>query len=511
MTTTAGNFVEIFTSHSELELPVQAKITGQIPPWLSGTLIRNGPGKFEFGEFEYNHIFDGPALLYRFTIDNGKVEYFNKFLRSKSFLENTKANRITHMEYGTNAVPDPCKSIFHRYFSYYFGSDKEKITDNCLVNVIELKKRFYAVSELPVLWQIDSQSLDVIGKVDVSTDMDDPLDNSLAHPHEEPDGTVYNYGIKRGRFTKYNIYKVPPRSKESPLEKTMAGAQVICSLSPTKAEAYVHSFGMSESYFILLENPFFFSIPRFLARSFFGWTLDKCFYWDPTQLSRIHVLCRKTGKELAVFTTDPMFVFHHINAFEKNGEIILDVVAYPDGDIMNGLLIQDMRDFCNKKGRTEHQIPAGQFRRYHLPNPAERGRSTSSEEPHHIFNFEVLYDKMELPRINYEHCNTKEYTYVYGLTNTSSSLLYDEIVKINTFSKEVKTWRFPNHFPSEPVFVPKPGGVREDEGVVLSMVIDTANGNTYLLVLDAQTFDELGRATVPEIGASTIHGRFVKN
>lgn len=44
-------------------------ISGIIPPWLSGRLVRNGPGLFEVGETEYRHWFDGHALLHSFTLD----------------------------------------------------------------------------------------------------------------------------------------------------------------------------------------------------------------------------------------------------------------------------------------------------------------------------------------------------------------------------------------------------------------------------------------------------------
>jgi len=34
----------------ETPQPIPAKIKGHIPKWIHGNLLRNGPGKFEFGE-----------------------------------------------------------------------------------------------------------------------------------------------------------------------------------------------------------------------------------------------------------------------------------------------------------------------------------------------------------------------------------------------------------------------------------------------------------------------------
>jgi carotenoid cleavage dioxygenase-like enzyme len=37
----------------------QVPVQGRIPAWLSGTLVRKGPAKFEVGKQRYNHWFVG--------------------------------------------------------------------------------------------------------------------------------------------------------------------------------------------------------------------------------------------------------------------------------------------------------------------------------------------------------------------------------------------------------------------------------------------------------------------
>lgn len=59
------------------------------------------------------------ALLHQFEIENGAVKYRSKFLRSDSYLANSENNRIMISEFGTLAVPDPCKSIFGRFMSRF--------------------------------------------------------------------------------------------------------------------------------------------------------------------------------------------------------------------------------------------------------------------------------------------------------------------------------------------------------------------------------------------------------
>ena len=46
------------------------------------------------------------------------------------------------------------------------------------------------------------------------------------------------------------------------------------------------------------------------------------------------------------------------------------------------------------------------------------------------------------------------------------------ITKLNLATGGVEaTWAPPDHFPCEPIFVPRPGGTAEDDGVVLSVVL----------------------------------------
>ena len=58
----------LFKTVDEITTPVPAKASGKIPSWLKGTLLRNGPGLFEFEFQKAGHIFDGMAMLRRYHI-----------------------------------------------------------------------------------------------------------------------------------------------------------------------------------------------------------------------------------------------------------------------------------------------------------------------------------------------------------------------------------------------------------------------------------------------------------
>ena len=97
-----------------------------MPKWLSGSIMRNGAAEWDLsdpksGKSEsVRHWFDGHALIHRFNIDNGNVNYFNKFLRSEVYEKNKKYNRFIFGGFGTPALhADPCKNLFQRFFSYF--------------------------------------------------------------------------------------------------------------------------------------------------------------------------------------------------------------------------------------------------------------------------------------------------------------------------------------------------------------------------------------------------------
>ena len=55
-----------------------------------------------------------------------------------------------------------------------------------------------------------------------------------------------------------------------------------------------------------------------------------------------------------------------------------------------------------------------------------------------------------------------------------------------------------------------PKGTAEDDGVALSVVLDSASGRSFLLVLDARTWQERARAEAPQHVPFGFHGQFFR-
>ena len=158
----------LFQSVNERPEPIKAEIRGDLPSWLKGTLIRNGPGKFECGDIPFNHWFDGQGLLHRFHIADGHVMYSNKFVRSESYADSINHGDSYHVEFGTSVPPDPCENIFARFFSFFWANDLP--ADNTLVNVFMMKDKMYATTESNFIYEIDPKTLDTLKRVDITTE-----------------------------------------------------------------------------------------------------------------------------------------------------------------------------------------------------------------------------------------------------------------------------------------------------------------------------------------------------
>lgn len=109
--------------------PIEAPIEGSIPSWIEGTLYRNGPGRFEYGDKNYEHLFDGHACIHKFKISNGRVVYSNRFLETQSF-KKTLAEKRLYPVFGTI---DVCSNVFERCKSFFKFPET---FDNVNVNIV---------------------------------------------------------------------------------------------------------------------------------------------------------------------------------------------------------------------------------------------------------------------------------------------------------------------------------------------------------------------------------------
>ena len=69
----AGGLFRTMQEHPERVKLEQ--IDGEVPSWLKGSMFRNGPGQYEYGQDHFKHIFDPSAIIQKIEFDNGDVHY----------------------------------------------------------------------------------------------------------------------------------------------------------------------------------------------------------------------------------------------------------------------------------------------------------------------------------------------------------------------------------------------------------------------------------------------------
>lgn len=62
---TSDAYVWLRSCENEVIQPISGEVQGNIPKWLNGCLLRNGPGSLKVGNMQFEHLFDSAALLHK--------------------------------------------------------------------------------------------------------------------------------------------------------------------------------------------------------------------------------------------------------------------------------------------------------------------------------------------------------------------------------------------------------------------------------------------------------------
>ncbi|KAE9414445.1 hypothetical protein Angca_004438, partial [Angiostrongylus cantonensis] len=428
-----------------------------MPTWLNGALLRNGPGMFKIGDTSYRHWFDGMAYIQRYHFVNGKMFYSARYLESDDYNENMRAQRIICTSFGTKTFPDPCKSIF---FSL----------------ICPFLKRFHL-------------------QLDIRDYMNISLHSYSAHFHSDSDGNLYNIGSAFGRTSKYvlAVTKHPRFVKDGAHLRGMKTAELLAEIPASKlwSPSYYHSFGITENYFILFESPLRLNLKKMIFSTFTGWSFQNCLRWDNNAIVNV-LLYDRTHKVRVTrkVTSDPFFTFHHANAYERNGFLVVDYVRIENPGNLDALL-EHMRT------GTFRSNPNFEPYLHRMIIPLDV-RSDSKPGDNLLESCDFAGESIEFPRYCYD-LNMRDYRYVYG-----SCLVHKPTEKYGVVDVKDGTYKVWNkdselQICAEPILVNKPGYTVEDEGVLIVPVVTIPNAHTpYVVILDAQTMDQLCRFLIPQ-------------
>jgi beta,beta-carotene 9',10'-dioxygenase len=461
-----NEYYQGFSTLQEEITHLPLEVTGEMPDWLQGTLVRNGPAKFHMGEEKLHHWFDGYAMLHGFKIDGTQVFYTNSFVKSDAYQQGIKNQKICFPEFSTN----PKKYFLKKLLRLA----NPLITDNTNVNIAHATQQHIAMTETSRCIQYDPNTLETLGHFEYLDNLTAHL--STAHPlYDYASKETYNLAIQLGRNSYYHFYKIPPNSH---------ARELIISI-PVKNPAYIHSFAMTENYLILVEPPFRMSPLKFL---FSTKPFIENYHWDTKEGTRITVIDKHNGNLIFQDFTDPFFMFHQINAFEAHQNIYIDLSTYADSSIIQSLYLKNLAQQVPNIGKPERLC---------------------IDLTHKKITREKLCDcYVELPRINEKMHSGRLYQYTYAASALRQGDFLNQLVKIDVTEGSHKVWARPYCYPGEPVFVKNTADNIEDSGIVLSVVLDAEEKNSFLLVLDAGSFQELARCSIPHVIPFGFHGEF---
>jgi carotenoid cleavage dioxygenase-like enzyme len=447
-------------------------IKGSIPDWLSGSLLRNGPAKFEVGADTFRHWFEGFAMLHRFSFHLGRVSYANKFLQSTQYTASMREGALAFSSFAT----DPCKRVFRGAFT--------EMIPNANVSINQVAGEFVAMTEHPLPVQFDPRTLETLGIVHY----DDQLagQHGSAHPHHDfAQRKSVNYVTEFGIVSQFKVYGIP----DGEHRRKLIGSY------PVQEPAYIHSFGMSEHYIIMAEYPYRVNPLEIQPSKPF----IENYTWRPQEGAFFVVMDKQDGHIVGRYRAEAFFSFHHANAFEQDGNLIVDLVAYPSPTpLQKDLYLDQLRT----RASGEHLAQA-ELRRYRIP--LDHAEPVTSEV--------LSAYAVEMPTINYKRCNTHDYRFVYGIggEREPKDAFTSLLLRVDVDHRTTTTWGEGGCYPGEPVLVEAPSAQAEDDGVILSVVLDANKGNSFLLILDAHTFEEIGRAEVPHHIPNGFHGQFFRD
>ncbi len=290
-----GNFAPLRSEDTFLDVP----IAGSIPDDLEGTFFRTGPNP-QFAPRDANyHWFAGDGMVHAFRVADGRVSYFNRYVRTPKWNAEHEAGRALFGTFGNPMTTDP----------QFVGKESGVANTNILWHAGKL----LALEEGHQPFEVDPKDLSSRGYLDYAGS----AKRFTAHPKIDPEtGELVFFGYMAGEmpFTNGMAYGV--------VDKT--GSVTRLDRFEAPYASMVHDFLVTKNYTLFPILPLTGSLERAMSGK-------PPFAWEPEKGSYVGVLARDAGIEsMRWFKTGPCYVFHPMNAWEETGAAVSDSRRQPD-------------------------------------------------------------------------------------------------------------------------------------------------------------------------------------
>jgi carotenoid cleavage dioxygenase len=425
----AGNFAPV-RSEDDYEL----EVTGEIPAGLAGAFYRNGPNP-QFEPRDAYHWFSGDGMIHGFFVEDGKVRYRNRYVRTPKWETEHAAGRSLFGVFGNPITTDPS----------VMGQDSGVAN----TNVVWHAGRLLALEEGHAPFEIDPVTLESIGYVD------DYRGKVTAHPKLDPEtGEMVWFAYSAGPAM------LSARMSYGLTDKTGAVARRQDFEAPFAA--MVHDFLVTRRHALFPILPLTMSLERAMRGG-------PPIAWEPDKGSHVGVMARDADvSTLRWFTTDACYVFHPMNAWEEGDKIFADVMEYPEAPLFPTVDGAPTRDAFARLVRWT----------FDLASPSNTIKRTPIDDL-----------AGEFPRFDERRAGLSyRHGWFAGMSRAGGGVArFDTLSHIDLATGKRADHLFePGDAPGEPVFVPRSADADEGDGWVVATVYRGAKDRSDFVVFDAQ-------------------------
>jgi all-trans-8'-apo-beta-carotenal 15,15'-oxygenase len=448
-------------------------IEGQIPPELQGTLFRNGPGLLDVNGQRIQHPFDGDGMVCAFSFKEGRAHFRNRFVKTQGYLEEQAAGKNLYRGvFGTQKLGGWLANLLDL-----------RLKNIANTNIVYWGEKLLALWEAAEPHRLDPHTLDTIG-LEYLDGVLEPGSAFAAHPRIDPnsaldDGTpcLVNFAVKPGLSTSITIY-----------ELNQAGQVIRQHSHAVPGFAFIHDFAITPNYCIFFQAPVSFNpLPYLLGFKGVG----QCITVRTDQPTQAIFIPRHGSESVKIVPVKAGFIFHHANAFERDGKIVVDSICYKELPS-----VEPGEDYLTVK--FENLAP-GQLWRFEFDLTANQVNPQLVEP--RCCEFPVVHPD-RVGRAN-------RYTYMGAAHEPTGNAPLQAILKIDWETGDRQLWSAaPHGFVSEPIFVPQPNYQTEDEGWLLTLVFNGQQERSELMILDAQELQPVARLKLKHHIPYGLHGNF---
>ncbi|MBW4605858.1 MAG: carotenoid oxygenase family protein [Hassallia sp. WJT32-NPBG1] len=450
--------------------PVEAQITahdlsviGDLPRDLSGTFVRNGPNP-QFPPIGHYSWIDGDGMLHGIQISNGKAEYRNQYVQTRGFKIEQKANRAIWT--GLMEPPqlnNPANNLFSPF----------KNTANTAL--VWHAGRLLALWEGGEPYEIELPGLETVGPYTYNGQLASPF---TAHPKVDAvtgEMMFFGYSLLQPPYLRYSVVSAQGKIlRTAPIDLPIG--------------VMMHDFAITENYTIFMDLPLTFRLER-LRRG------EPAYMFEPNSPSRFGILPRHgDSSSIRWFEVSNCYVLHTLNAYEVGEEIVVIACRANDAKTLNIPTKTKLND-------SQEDRPILHRWRFHLYTGKVQEETIDDVA-------------LEFPSLNQQWVG-KQNRYGYAATMVSGQIplfTFDGLLKYDFVKGKSQSHKFkPGCYGGEAVFVPRPSGVQEDDGWLLTFVYDTARKASELIVVNAQdlTNEPVANILLPRRVPYGFHGTWI--